>query len=91
MNGVWRNYARITYIGFSMFKAYNVGPLFRYLYDHEFEIVLAGLGLFLNLKNNNHCISCDIGPIQVKCGLLISSIFYVMNFGHFLVMLEFKL
>ena len=32
-----------------------------------------------------------IGPTQVKCGLLISSIFYVMNFRHFLEMLEFNL
>ena len=33
----------------------------------------------------------DIGPPQVKCRLLISSIFYVMNFQHFLEMLEFNL
>ena len=32
-----------------------------------------------------------VGPTQVKCWLLISSIFYVMNFGHFLEMLEFNL
>ena len=31
------------------------------------------------------------GPTQVKCRLLISSIFYVMNFRHFLEMLEFNL
>ena len=27
--------------------------------------------------------SDEIGPTQVKCRLLISSIFYVMNFQHF--------
>ena len=32
-----------------------------------------------------------IGPTQVKCGLLISSIFYATNFRHFLEMLEFNL
>ena len=32
-----------------------------------------------------------LGPTQVKCWLLISSIFYVMNFWHFLEMLEFNL
>ena len=31
------------------------------------------------------------GPTQVKCRLLISSIFDAMNFQHFLKMLEFKL
>ena len=31
------------------------------------------------------------GPTQVKCQLLISSFFYVMNFRHFLKMLEFNL
>ena len=31
------------------------------------------------------------GPPQVKCQLLISSIFDAMNFQHFLEMLEFNL
>ena len=31
------------------------------------------------------------GPTQVKCRLLISSIFDAMNFQHFLEMLEFNL
>ena len=31
------------------------------------------------------------GPAQVKCQLLISSIFYAMNFQHSLKMLEFNL
>ena len=31
------------------------------------------------------------GPTQVKCWLLISSFFYVMNFRHFLEMLELNL
>ena len=31
-----------------------------------------------------------IGPTQVKCGLLISDIFYLMNFRLFLEMLEFN-
>ena len=41
------------------------------------------------LKNKNAneksygIISEAIGPTQVKCGLLISSIFYVMDFQHF--------
>ena len=33
----------------------------------------------------------DFGPTQVKFRLLISSIFYVMNFQHFSEMLEFDL
>ena len=33
----------------------------------------------------------NYGPTQVKCRLLISSISYVMNFRHFLKMLEFNL
>ena len=32
-----------------------------------------------------------LGPPQVKCWLLISNIFYVMNFQHFSEMLEFDL
>ena len=32
-----------------------------------------------------------LGPTQVKCRLVISDIFYVMNFRHFLEMLEFDL
>ena len=32
-----------------------------------------------------------IGPTQVKCRLLISSIFYVMNLQHIFEMLEFNL
>ena len=32
-----------------------------------------------------------LGPPQVKCRFLISSIFYAMNFQHFLEMLEFNL
>ena len=32
-----------------------------------------------------------IGPTQVKCRLLISSISYAMNFRHFLELLEFNL
>ena len=31
------------------------------------------------------------GPTQVKCQLLISGIFYALNFRHFLEMLEFNL
>ena len=33
----------------------------------------------------------DVGPTQVKCWLLISSIFYAMNFRIFLEVLEFEL
>ena len=33
----------------------------------------------------------NIDPTQAKCRLLISSIFYAMNFRHFLKMLEFNL
>ena len=36
----------------------------------------------------NKMSSANLGPPQVKCRLLISSIFYVMNFPHFLEMLE---
>ena len=32
----------------------------------------------------------DFGPTQVKCRLLISSIFDAMNFKHFYEMLEFN-
>ena len=31
------------------------------------------------------------GPTQVKCWLLISNIFYAMNFQHILEMMEFNL
>ena len=50
------------------------------------------------LKNNISWEKCHvlkkffhIGPTQVKCRLLISRIFYVMNFWHFLEMLQFNL
>ena len=47
------------------------------------------------LQNQIQCIHIGLdlvlGPTQVKCRLLISSIFYVMNFQHFLEMLEFNL
>ena len=49
-------------------------------------------------KAGNSKILCNIlyatgtkGPTQVKCRLLISSIFDVMNFQHFSEMLEFNL
>ena len=32
----------------------------------------------------------NLGPPQVKCWFLISNIFHVMNFRHFLEMLEIK-
>ena len=41
------------------------------------------------LRHQKHISKLHIGPTQVKCGLLISDIFYVMNFRLFLEMLEF--
>ena len=32
----------------------------------------------------------NLGPPQVKCWFLISNIFHVMNFRHFLEILEIK-
>ena len=46
----------------------------------------------LNYKGKGmYCIIAHLGQTQAKCRLLISSIFYVMNFQHFLEMLEFNL
>ena len=36
-------------------------------------------------------VAMGLGLTQVKCRLLISSIFYAMNFQHFLEMLDFNL
>ena len=56
---------------------------------------LAGWLLFLHNKWSFLRLWCKLisyyGPTQVKCRLLISSIFYAMNFRHFLEMLEFNL
>ena len=36
-----------------------------------------------NSVNFDSDLDLDLGPPQVKCQLLISSIFYAMNFQHF--------
>ena len=53
--------------------------------DHCKKII-GNLGSIIWLNyyyNDNTSQYLDIGPTQVKCRLLISSIFYAMNFWHF--------
>ena len=53
------------------------------LYDNVYRVFISN-GIY-------HTFCLHLGPTQVKCRLLISSIFHVMNFRHFLEMLEFDL
>ena len=58
-------------------------------------VISAFLGPIVSYKYwlliSSRSLVSPLGPTQVKCRLLISSIFYVMNFQHLLEMLEFNL
>ena len=64
---------------------YDGGDIVVYGHDSALEIGILG---FTDTLCNLHTY---LGPTQVKCRLVISDIFYVMNFRHFLEMLEFDL